>query len=92
MIGGAAFSPQGLFPHIISNRDSGIEPHHPALYYGRHLHAEGEVLNSQESEFEVRFKIMFVWCRQDATLKRVGLSSKIKSRVNVGSSLLICQI
>lgn len=42
VIGDAAFSPQGLFPHIIFNRDSGIEPYHPALYYGRYVHAEGK--------------------------------------------------
>lgn len=40
--GDAGFCPQGLFPHIISNWDSGVEPHHPALYHGRYLHAEGK--------------------------------------------------
>lgn len=40
--GDAGFCPQGLFPHIISNWDSGVKPHHPALYHGRYLHAEGK--------------------------------------------------
>lgn len=43
--------PQGLFPHIFSNWDSGIEPHHPTLHYGRHLHAEGESLRQNCSNF-----------------------------------------
>lgn len=69
-----SFSPQGLLPHIISNRDSGSEPHHPALYYGRYLYAEGlflplELLNNHS----LRFSMLFVWhwgktavCREKA--------------------------
>lgn len=42
----AALCPQGLFPHLVSHRDSGAEPHHPALHHGRYLHAEGEILTT----------------------------------------------
>lgn len=33
---------QGLLPHVVTNWNSGAQPHHPALNLGRHLHAEGQ--------------------------------------------------
>lgn len=72
----AAFSPQGLFPHIVSDRDSGIEPHYPALYYGRYLHAQGTCFHCRYLTVRVRLKWDSRKCStqpvEDTSLKAVG--------------------
>lgn len=57
----ASLCPQGLFPHIFSNWDSGIEPHHPTLHFGGYLHAEGNAATSQK-EFEIKLCIILLFC------------------------------